>query len=47
MNKATRMLFYLGLGLAAMLLGLVLFWYVQTRNVEIARYEVLQLGRCY
>lgn len=42
MNKATRMLIYLGLGFVAVLLGLVLFWYVQTRNVEIARYEVLE-----
>ena len=44
MNKATRMLLYLGLGLVAVLLGLVLFWYVQTRNVEIARYEVLDIN---
>ncbi|MCX7344583.1 MAG: heme-binding protein, partial [Alphaproteobacteria bacterium] len=42
MNNATRMLIYLGLGFVAVLLGLVLFWYVQTRNVEIARYEVLE-----
>jgi DNA gyrase inhibitor GyrI len=42
MNKATRMLIYLGLGFVAVLLGLVLFWYVQTRNVEVARYEVLE-----
>lgn len=36
------MLVYLGLGLVALLIGLVLFWYVQTRNVEVARYEVLE-----
>ena len=36
------MLLYTALGLAAVLLGLVLFWYVQTRNVEIARYDVLE-----
>lgn len=42
MNKATRMLIYLGLGFVAVLLGLVLFWYVQTRNVEVAQYEVLE-----
>ena len=37
------MLLYTALGLAAVLLGLVLFWYVQTRNVEIARYDVLEV----
>jgi hypothetical protein len=42
MNKAPRMLLYIALGLAAVLLGLVVFWYVQTRNVEIARYDVLE-----
>jgi hypothetical protein len=42
MNKAPRMLLYTVLGLAAVLLGLVVFWYVQTRNVEIARYDVIE-----
>jgi hypothetical protein len=42
MNKAPRMLLYIALGLAAVLIGLVVFWYVQTRNVEIARYDVLE-----
>jgi hypothetical protein len=42
MNKAPRMLLYTALGLAAVLLGLIVFWYVQTRNVEIARYDVLE-----
>lgn len=35
------MLTYTALGLLAVLIGLTLFWYVQTRNVEIARYAVL------
>jgi hypothetical protein len=42
MNKAARMLMYFALALLAAVIGLVGFWYVQTRNVEIARYEVLQ-----
>ena len=37
-----RMLIYLGLGLVALVIGLVVFWYVQTRNVEVARYDVLE-----
>jgi DNA gyrase inhibitor GyrI len=41
MNKAPRMLLYISLGLVAVLTGLALFWYVQTRNVEIARYAVI------
>lgn len=36
------MLMYVALGLAAVLTGLVLFWFVQTRSVEIARYEVME-----
>lgn len=36
------MLVYFGLGLMAAVIGLIGVWYVQTRNVEIARYEVLQ-----
>ena len=36
------MLMYLTLALLVAVIGLVGFWYVQTRNVEIARYEVLQ-----
>lgn len=31
----------LALGVLAVFIGLVLFWYVQTRNVEVARYETL------
>ena len=42
MDKATRMLIYLALGLLALFIGLVSFWYVQTRNVEIARYDVVE-----
>ena len=42
MNKAPRMLLYIAVGLAAVLTGLALFWYVQTRNVEIARYDVIE-----
>ena len=34
------MLLFTVLGLAVLLAGLILFWYVQTRNVEVARYEV-------
>ena len=36
------MLMYFALALLVAVIGLVGFWYVQTRNVEIARYEVLQ-----
>jgi hypothetical protein len=36
------MLIYVLLGLAVVFLGLVLFWFVQTRNVEIARYDVIE-----
>ena len=42
MKKATRMLLYLVLGLAAALIGLVLFWIVQVQNVEIGRYTVIE-----
>ncbi|MEI8178109.1 heme-binding protein, partial [Aestuariivirga sp.] len=42
MSKAGRMLVYFGLGLLVAVIGLIGFWYVQTRNVEIAHYEVLQ-----
>jgi len=41
-SKAGRMLVYFGLGLLVAVIGLIGFWYVQTRNVEIAHYEVLQ-----
>lgn len=33
---------YLALALLAVVVGLGLFWYVQTRNVEIARYQVME-----
>ena len=33
---------YLALALLAVVVGLALFWYVQTRNVEIARYQVIE-----
>jgi len=36
------MLLYMVLGLAAALIGLVLFWYVQVQNVETARYTVIE-----
>jgi DNA gyrase inhibitor GyrI len=42
MNKATRMLLYLALGLVVAILCLAAFWYVQSRNVEIARYAVIE-----
>jgi hypothetical protein len=42
MKKAPRMLLYLALGLVAAVLALVLFWFVQTRNVEIAPYAVIE-----
>ena len=42
MKKATRMFIFLALGLVAVVVGLALFWFVQTRNVEIARYEVIE-----
>ena len=42
MNKATRMLLIAFLAVLAIAAGLVLFWYVQTRNVEIARYTVVE-----
>ena len=36
------MLIYLILGLLVGALGIVLFWFVQTRNVEIARYALVE-----
>ena len=36
------MLIYLILGLLVGALGIVLFWFVQTRNVEIARYTLVE-----
>lgn len=36
------MLVYVFLGLLMAVLGLFLFWYLQTRNVEIARYQVIE-----
>ena len=41
-NKARRMILILALALLAVVIGLVGFWYFQTRNVEIARYEVIE-----
>ncbi len=41
MPKASRMLVYVLLGLLLAVLGLFLFWYLQTRNVELARYQVI------
>ncbi len=32
----------LALGFAALCAGLVLFWFIQTRNVEVARYDVVE-----
>lgn len=43
MNKVTRMLVYITLGLLVGFLGLILAWYVMSRNVEIARYEVTEV----
>ena len=37
-----RVMIYGLRGLVAIALGLALFWYVQTRNVEIARYQVIE-----
>ena len=42
MTKVRRMLIYVALLIGVLFLGLVLFWYVQTRNVEIARYTVTE-----
>lgn len=42
MKKVPRMLLYMVLGVLAALMVLVVVWYVQTRNVETARYEVLE-----
>ena len=42
MNKAKRMLLTLLLLVMAVAAGLVVFWYVQTRNVEIAGYSVTE-----
>ncbi|MCA3556306.1 MAG: heme-binding protein [Aestuariivirga sp.] len=36
------MLTFLALALLAIVIGLVGVWYVQTRNVEVARYEVVK-----
>lgn len=36
------MLIYLAAGLLIAVAGLVVFWFIQTRNVEIARYEVIE-----
>lgn len=33
---------YFGLALLAVIVGFALFWYIQTRNVEIARYQVIE-----
>jgi DNA gyrase inhibitor GyrI len=42
MRKAPKMLFYTALALAAVLIGVALFWFVQTRNVETAPYQVIE-----
>eukprot|EP01030_Chromulinospumella_sphaerica_P028029 gene28029-28339_t len=42
MNKARRMLIFTALALVAIVAGLLGFWYVQTRNVEMAPYQVLE-----
>lgn len=42
MNKAKRMLLLIALLAVAVVAGLAVFWYVQTRNVEIARYAVVE-----
>lgn len=42
MNKARRMFTIIALLAVAVVAGLVVFWYVQTRNVEIARYSVTE-----
>ncbi|MEI7599397.1 MAG: heme-binding protein [Aestuariivirga sp.] len=42
MNKVKRMLIFVALLAVAVFAGLVAFWYVQTRNVEIARYSVTE-----
>lgn len=42
MKKAKRMLLYTALALAVAALALAAFWFVQTRNVEIARYDVVE-----
>jgi hypothetical protein len=36
------MFIWIVLGLLAVVVGLVLFWFIQTRSVEIARYDVLE-----
>lgn len=36
------MLMYLAVALIVAVIGLVGFWYIQTRNVEIARYDVIE-----
>jgi hypothetical protein len=41
-NKAGRMLVYIGLALLVTVIGLIGVWYVQTRNVEVARYDVME-----
>jgi DNA gyrase inhibitor GyrI len=42
MRKAPKMLLYTALALAAVLIGVALFWFVQTRNVETAPYQVIE-----
>ena len=42
MNKAKRMLILIALLAVAVFAGLVVFWFVQTRNVEIAAYAVVE-----
>ena len=42
MNKAKRMFLILALLVVAAAAGLVIFWYVQTRNVEVASYSVIE-----
>jgi len=40
--KVVRMLIYLAGIVLVVIAGLVLFWFVQTRNVEIARYQAIE-----
>lgn len=41
-HKARRMITFLVLALLAIVIGVIGFWYVQTRKVEIARYQVIE-----
>jgi hypothetical protein len=41
-KRIARMAIYLAFGLLVLMLGVAVTWYVLTRNVEIARYEVIE-----